>query len=167
MRKQFGFTVVELVIVVTVIALLLLTVYSMLTIGVRLWKIQGRNIDVKQNLQIALSTMAQEIRNAKRVVRIEKPFGATSYNRITIETAQNELEQYKEVCFFLGSDGSIRRKVPPPPVSSIDGNPIAQGVTYLEFDNSQEPLIKITIRGIGDKGEEFEVSTKILMRNFH
>ena len=63
-RKRVGFTLVELLVAVTIFSIIAAALYSGLNAGIRVWRRSENNIKLHQTMRLALDGMAGELRNS-------------------------------------------------------------------------------------------------------
>lgn len=64
MKKQRGFTLMELLLAISIFAVIALCLYSVFSGGIRVWRKQGEGFKYTHGTRLALDNIAKELRNA-------------------------------------------------------------------------------------------------------
>ena len=167
-----GFTLVELIFVVALIALAFMGIYNLFSGGMKSWKTGTTQINAQQNVRFAMDKMVREIRQAG--------YGVNSGEKIPVKNADKigfkvdfELDgEPKVIHYYLGGDDvDVLYK-------SIDGGsgiPVTNSefsIKNLKFDYildvaNKVKLITITIDVDSDKDgtTDFTLNSEVKPRN--
>lgn len=176
MRKGYsatgGFTLVEVVVALSVFSLVLgaaLTLYQQAVIS---WRKDERKVDVQENLRFALEKMSRDIRSAKIVIEA----GSSKLGLVVNREGVGSEESEDIVYYYLDSEkGCLVRE------QGQDVQPVASYVTGFELEYygkqnenlggqlSGEELekvrrIKITLKGEKGNSPEVEITTSVRIR---
>ncbi|MCL6449092.1 MAG: prepilin-type N-terminal cleavage/methylation domain-containing protein [Armatimonadetes bacterium] len=115
---QSGFTLIELVVAVSLFTLVIGAALSLYQQGVLAWQRGEKGVDVQENLRLGLDRMSRELRTATALQ-------AANGNLITFKTAY---DNNKTVSYYYdAAKGQLMRKV------NGGSNPLASCVTGLTF----------------------------------
>ena len=150
-RSSHAMTLVEVMVTVLLSSAVLAAVYTVYLVGIRTWDHYATDLSYKQNLRRAMTSMANELREAKTVF-------------VTSEANQIRLD------FFRPETGMIRYSWQPDGEQSNRivrthnqrSRIIASGITGFEFSQLSEREVFFVLRsGLNGK---LEVRQKIALR---
>ncbi|MCG0277594.1 MAG: prepilin-type N-terminal cleavage/methylation domain-containing protein [Thermanaeromonas sp.] len=150
--KADGFTLVEVVVAVTILVLVLSAALLLYAQGALVYKREEVQVDIQENARIALDRLVRELRSAKEIVTIQS-------NSITfILDDGSRVRYYHDV----GRQQLMREK-------GGGVNPVASFIKDLRFEKEAEDdpshaLIGITLVAGEREKEGFTLSTKVLVR---
>lgn len=158
MKKQIqhGFTLIEVVVASTILALLMGGLYQFMTVGFLVWERGQKEIDSQQNIRLAISQISREIRTAQSW-DIGKS-GPSNLPSNTIALTIPELgnpDEYRTISYYLNKGQVLRN------VNGAGHNIVAYGIKTLDFAcDNQKDIITITI--VCESG--FTITTKAFLR---
>lgn len=162
-QDERGFSLVEVMMAITILALVMMTVGTVLFTTVRVWSGQEGRVSVTQVGQLALERMVNHLRNAKAegIVIEEDRIEFDGKNKDGVET---------RLAYELGSDGVLRFKQQDPDTSSWSGSPMIDNVTKLDFTDvdgdsaAPHSLIEISLQITGEQGTSQTIITQVAPR---
>jgi len=180
--QNFGFTLSEMLIVVTIFVLIILTVYSAYFLSQRGYQKGEQVAEITQNGRVILERISREIRQAKEIITELSDDGSEISSIIEFEDG-HITTRYYYICYY--QEGSeVKRKVkryyfPSDPSTFLSWDTtspvetlttittegpviIGEYVTNLEFWGSRIISISLTLE---KKNKSIELETKIFGRN--
>jgi Tfp pilus assembly protein PilW len=165
MKPRFsvaGFTLVEVVWATVILVLVLGAMYNLLDTGRRAWELGEQQVEMQQNVRVALNRIVQELRKAKGVA--SSPV-SNSGNLYLTDPEENT------VWIYLHPNGDLRRAVRQKGGFSFTGhNPVAASLTQVEFIYNRAPvvdssLVTVKIVGTDPQGRLFSLMTGVKIRS--
>ena len=181
-HQNFGFTLIEMLIVIVIFILIILAVYFAYILSQRGY-LRGEEVaEITQNGRVILERMSREIRQAKEIVTELSDDGSEISSIIEFEDG-HITTMYYYICYY--QEGSeVKRKVkryyfPSDPITFLSWDTtsptetlttittegpviIGEYVTNLEFWGSRIINISLTLE---KKNKSIELETKIFGRN--
>lgn len=156
-KCEKGFTLIELIVASTILALFMAGLYQVTAIGYSIWDRGLENIDERQNVMIAVSHITREFRTSQSY-DIGPP-GPNSHPNNTIEmmvpSAEDNFETYRRIRYYLNG-GNILRDV-----NDAGHNVVAYGIKKVQFfEGPNHNILTVVIEG--EKG--YRILTKVFMR---
>lgn len=188
MKKLKSFTLSELLIAVTITALVVEAAYFASTIGQRTFKTSTEKIELTQNARVVLDRLSRELRQATEVTT-ELPATTDDpelppSNTIQFEDGHTEITQYikyeldgttirrKLIAYYFGSSlpdssewvvaGARDSENNPPSSSEITNEVIAENVSALTFYGENVIYINMAVT---KEGQTENFATAINARN--
>lgn len=160
MRSERGFTLVEIMVAMTIFAFVLTGILLLYANGYRSYAGTNRRIEVQENLRYALSWMGRDIRQAVRL----DVYGADGNPADVGPTIRFTLPDGKEVTYqYDAAQREVETKR-----SAVDTpHPIASNVSGLEF--RRDPAgrtVTITITGEQWNTGPVTIHTQVHLRAF-
>ncbi|MEL7567492.1 MAG: prepilin-type N-terminal cleavage/methylation domain-containing protein [Dehalobacterium sp.] len=157
MRKNDnGFTLLEVVIAMSLLSIVLLAGNQLLFSGLKSWIHGEEQIDVVQNMRVGMDLMTREIRSATGVK-------TANSNYIIITMTKTDLSTV-DVCYQYDSiNKELERKEgssSPQPVSSR-----ISGVTFSYDSGNPIKWVDITMKGQRKDGHETTIKSKVTLRS--
>lgn len=152
-RWAHGFTFIEMIVAVTIFAIIAVSIYSTFRAGVRLWSGVSPIINDKQSLRFFFNTISRDLKSSlaysKEGVNFEGENKKMSFITV-IETsgqgpASTRMELARVIYKLDGASGSVKRGV----ATKLEG----LSEDYAKFSN--------ILNGIDDKDSGFEYCYKI------
>lgn len=155
-KQQLGFTLIEVVVASTILALLMGGFHQIMAVGFSTWEKGQKAIDSQQNVRLAVSQISREIRTAQCWDIGESGPSNFPNNIITLEIPElGNPDNYRTISYYL-SKGQILRNV-----NGSGHNVVAYGIKSMEFAcDPQQNNINITISC--ESG--FTIATKAFLR---
>jgi prepilin-type N-terminal cleavage/methylation domain-containing protein len=163
MKKEQGFTLLEVIVVITILGLVVSTLTDLFSTGVGFWQRSSNQTELQYNLRFALRDMVADIRMAREILAIDSgyiKFLDAAGNEITYELDEDPLleqEPYTLTGMILyRQEGSAPRQ------------PVAGFIT--SFTIAWEPqgadpeairFIDITLKGEPPTGNELIMSSGV------
>ena len=129
MKREDGFTLLEIIITLTIMSLVLGAIYTLMLNGISAWKRQETQIDTLQNMRVAMNLLSKEIENGSNLQVIQ----TTNPPRSQLQSGQSGT-----IKFYL-ENGIIYRE------SNGAKNPLAYGIDSLVFEELGNNLVGIEI----------------------
>lgn len=152
-----GFTLVEVVVALTLFVLVLGAALGLYTQGTLMYKRQEIGVEVQENARLALDRMVRELRTAQQIDEMT----STSIKFTLYDETQSK---YYQVRYYY--DASRRQLM-----REKDGgsNPVAGYIQGLQLEReppgaSREVLIKITLVVGGKEGNTSTFTTSVFIR---
>lgn len=179
LRDQKGFTLIELVIVIAMVAILSVVITSLFIGQNRLYKTQTAELKVNGGARASLDDIDSSARGANRAVASYTSFTASSQVLIleiqSIDALDHLIPATYDYAVYYLYNGSLMRQIYPNASSDRSGGikKLAENVTGLVFtlDNADynlatEVTTDLTIQeDAGTQNKSITVSTKSRMRN--
>jgi prepilin-type N-terminal cleavage/methylation domain-containing protein len=157
MTKKYhnGFTLIEVVVASTVLALLMTGLYQLMGVGFLMWDRGQKEIDEQQNVRLASSQISREIRTAYAWdIGTAGPSCLPSDTIEMIIPESQDLGNYRRIGYYLNG-GNILRDV-----NGTGHNVVAYGIKTLRFQGDANNVITLLI----ESESGFSVSTKAFIR---
>jgi prepilin-type N-terminal cleavage/methylation domain-containing protein len=162
-KNHRGFSLMELMIVVTILSLMVLGLVTFFSGGARSWISGQSQLKAQREARIAMDSMVKEIREGKKV--------ESGYeNGVTISYPA-ALDNKPPVTFEL-VDGKILRNGVNILIDNIPGG----GLTFNYFDNEEKPTadpkkasklrINLKVDVDGDTKPDIVIETEVNLRNY-
>lgn len=167
LKNSKGFSLIELMIVVTILSFMVIGLVTFFTGGARSW-ISGQNqLKAQREARMAMDIMVKEIREGKSVVN---EVGHESYeNGVTI--SYPAILGKDDVTFELIDDKIYRNGV-----NILIDNIPGDGLTFDYFDNEENPIadptkaskmrINLKVDVDGDTKPDIVIETEVNLRNY-
>lgn len=146
-RNRSGFTLIEVLLSLTLLGILMVTVLSLYQFNLLEWERDQDVIDVQDNLRTGLDCIAREARQAKNL------HSGSSDNCLKFYTSDYQLISY----FLEGT--SLYRKT-----GSSVKQPVADNITRLQIQYGTGGLINIVMAGQTENTPEISYSTTVKIR---
>jgi type II secretory pathway pseudopilin PulG len=157
-----GFTLIEIVIALTLFIIILGGVSAILFSGLDSWTHGEEQIDVVQNMRIGLDKMVREIREA-----VDITSSGDTYIQFTVPIVDDNSLDFTGSVKSMGyqydsADQELERKV----VGSTP-QPVASRIKNITFSYSGTPtkIVNITMVGVSKDGQEITMESKVLLRS--
>lgn len=162
-KDQRGFTTVEAMCVIVILAVVIVGVLDIYTKGILFWDKGEQSAEVKDNLRIGLDRMSRELRQAKQLTANTTSKSATNdilefinYDNTTVryEVIGSSLKRragygnFEPLSNYINGSGGLRIECYPPG----DGNPISA------------TLVKLTLSGCTGLTDTYSLSTSVRLR---
>lgn len=164
--RERGFTLVEVVVAVSIFSLVVGAALALYQQAVLSWHKDEAGVDVQESLRIGLDRMSRELRTAVK-------FNKASKNSIEFESADGKTVYYE------ANGGQLMRQVNP-----SGSNPVANyvtGLTLMYYDGNNYELsmldnrvppedlnsirqVEITLTGRKGNGPEIKMTTSVRIR---
>lgn len=160
-KISFGFSLIELMVVVAILALIILGLVSLFSGGVHSYISGNAQLEAQRNARQAMDRMVRELRHGKRV---------TSYTAHSITVQIPEIDGtpgYKVTFSWSGNPhDTLYRTDTKGDVPST--TPCVDDVLNLDFDNTKSNRIIIKLEVDVDRDEKADISLKtaVNLRNF-
>jgi prepilin-type N-terminal cleavage/methylation domain-containing protein len=162
-KNHRGFSLIELMIVVTILSLMVLGLVTFFSGGARSWISGQSQLKAQREARIAMDSMVKEIREGKNVVIGSYENGVTiSYPAILGKD---------DVTFELIDDKIYRNGV-----NILIDNIPGDGLTFDYFDNEENPIadptkaskmrINLKVDVDGDTKPDIVIETEVNLRNY-
>ena len=127
-RNDSGFTLVEILVVISIIAIITVAVSSYVRIGGGIWETENKHTEVFQNALIGLDKISRELKQAKEITAVSDPNDPDGYGYIIFKDVNGTSSsfQYK-------SNGSVSDYLE----YGSSGEKMAGPITSLKFQCSQ------------------------------
>jgi len=159
-RHNSGFTLVETMVALTLLCILMVSVYTFFLSGVISWKNNRDKADVQENLRIAVNRLARELRQAKSI----HFFDLYSGGRLEFNDPYGKIITY--YCATSGDPENARQLIRA--VNGTGNNPVARYIKKIMVEpvNCSPDTRLITITLLGEKGKtgEIRISTTVMLR---
>jgi len=171
LRDDRGLTLIEVITVSLILLLVIGAVYSILLNGMVSLKIGEGQMDVQQNVRVAMNRITREIRGAKKVLNMNEQIGDTYYpageNNLYLEDAKGT-----KIWFYLrevNNRVSIYRAAWNVGKSDWGRDELAYGIMEMKFDYDQKDPITnarlVTVRITGRQGDRvYTLESKAKLR---
>ena len=83
MMKRYGFTLVELMVVMLIFAIIMAAIFGVLVMYRRSWQIGVTQVELQQGIRWAMSRMVNELRQSRTGKITDVPADGTPSNRAT------------------------------------------------------------------------------------
>ncbi|WP_071521614.1 prepilin-type N-terminal cleavage/methylation domain-containing protein [Neomoorella thermoacetica] len=152
---QKGFTLVEVVVALALLALLASTVLTLYLQAIVSWRQQEQAMDVQDNLRVAMDRMGREARQARSIkVYTHRIY---TYENPPI-LVLNEGIQNEEIHYYQAGSNLYR-------VWQGISNPLAGRINTIGFQyDATNRILKIELEGISESGRTITLSTTISQR---
>lgn len=157
---ESGFTLVEIVVAFTLLALLMTGLYRVMAVGYSVWNQGQQKIDNQQNLRIASDHIIRELRTA-HVLDIGAPGPSIlPKSSITMKIPEPEPDQegntlHTTIRYYLNGEKILRD------VNGAGHNVVASGIRELQFvEDGDSNTVNLVMKG--EKGTV--LSTKVFVR---
>ena len=142
-----GFTLLELLISISIFVLVMLTVYSLFSLGQRAYRRGGEEMEIWQNARTSLDRMTREIRQAENIVTVLPPSETDPLNPPVNELQFQDGHDNTEIIYiryYLDGTDLMRQRLgyyfPDTPAvyvkwDSLDsfGNPVRLASVYADL----------------------------------
>jgi prepilin-type N-terminal cleavage/methylation domain-containing protein len=162
--SSYGLTLIELMVVVSILALVTLGLVTLFSGGVHSYISGDAQLEAQRNARQAMDRMARELRHGRKVTS----FDPNSPNSITVQIPTIDgTAGYSVAYSWSGTEHD-------PVVRTVTGgsnpgsNPLINDVLNLEFDNSKSSRINIKLEVDVDRDRNADISldTAVNLRNF-
>jgi prepilin-type N-terminal cleavage/methylation domain-containing protein len=161
---QNGFTLIELVVAVSLFTLVVGAALTMYQIGIHAWQRAESGADVQENLRLGLDRMSRELRTATALRNVEA-------GSIEFDTAYNKTVRY----YRYPKKNQLMRFAKDVGSTQGGSNPLASYVTGLAFkyydkegkesgDPEKITLVSITLEGKKGDLNPLKLSTSVRIR---
>jgi len=155
--SPYGLTLIELMVVVSILALVILGLVSIFSGGVRSYISGDAQLEAQRNARQAMDRMARELRHGRRVTSF-------STDSITVQIPPIDGTAGYEVTYSWSG-------TPHDPIErTVSGGttPLINDVLHLEFNNSKSSRINIRLEIDVDHDSRPDISlnTAVNLRNF-
>ncbi|MDD3839216.1 MAG: prepilin-type N-terminal cleavage/methylation domain-containing protein [Clostridia bacterium] len=141
MSKHKGFTLVEMIISLGLFLILLTSLYSLFSIGHKLYTSENQRVDVQQNVMISIDHILTNIRRQESTEVIQ------IFNGDKLSVGQ-DIYSIKNNKLYLNK------------------NAIAYNIDIFNVSEDQDGVIHITVGTMGDKARQgFKVTASVVPRN--
>lgn len=150
-----GFTLIELMIVVGIVAIIIPVIYSVFIYGLLTYKTSAGQIEIIRSAQPIILLLQNDIRTAIQVV------DETSKNSLTLKKRDNYVYYYQE-------GKSLIRKVVTKKGKEMERQRLTQCLKDITFEYDKKPLITFNLlflEKISGKEVKFNLSSAVKMRN--
>jgi len=143
--SQQGFTLVEMVIAVAILVVVMTVACSVFDAGLKFWDKGNRELDLRQNLRIAMEKIVWEVRQGTDLTIVASPWQGIMFDyrgeriRYRFDPTDQEIERAKLV------NGSWE-----------GNNPIAQSITNLSFHWGDQAKQRLIINIVASDGKTTE-----------
>ena len=160
-KSSYGFSIIELMVVVVILGLIILGLVSIFSGGVRSWISGESQLKAQRNARQAMDYMVRELRLSERVIISQDH---------TIKTFIPDLNGTGgpgyHVTYYLDGD-SVKRKIEISPGGSTT-NILIDDVLNLDFTYPKSSRVNILLEIDGDHDNAVDISltTAVNFRNF-
>ncbi|MDD3656875.1 MAG: prepilin-type N-terminal cleavage/methylation domain-containing protein [Atribacterota bacterium] len=157
LTSHFGFSLIELMVVVSILALVVLGLVTIFSGGMRSYISGNAQLEAQRNARQGMDRMVRELRHGKKV----KTW--TSHSITVIIPEIDEEDGYEVTYAWSGTPyDSMYRTVSGGNSSFIDN------ILNLDFDNAKSSRINIELEVDVDRDEKADISlnTAVTLRNF-
>ena len=164
-KNHRGFSLIELMIVVTILSLMVLGLVTFFSGGARSWISGQSQLKAQREARMAMDSMVKEIREGKKVEN-------GSVDSVTISYPTAPAFSGKEPVTFKLINGQILRNNVNILIDNIPGG----GLTFVYFDNEENEIadptkasklgIKLEVDVDGDKKPDIVIETEVNLRNY-
>ncbi len=159
-----GFTIIEVIISITILGLVMAAVGGLLDSGLRDWGKGEVKVEAQQNLRLAMERITRDIRLASEVT------SNSDDEKIELKLPGNKIIKYYLVTQSLWGPGGLTGKVLERKEDSKQAEPVASYLKLVEF--SYEPngtyrdceKVNVLLRTELPSGELIEINTGIALR---
>lgn len=89
MIKDYGFTLIELMVVIFIFLIISAAVYGILTIGRQSWYIGSTQVELQQEVRRGMDRMIRELRQSGQNTIVDVPADDSSYSTITFQIPED------------------------------------------------------------------------------
>ncbi len=157
LKLPFGFSLIELMVVVTILALIILGLVSLFSGGVRSYISGNAQLEAQRNARQAMDRMVRELRHGKRVT-------SSTDHSITVQIPEIDGTAGYDITYsWSGTEYDTLYRT----VSGVT-TPCVDDVLKLDFDNTKSNRIIIELEVDVDRDEKADISLKtaVNLRNF-
>lgn len=164
MNNENGLTVVELVIALSIFALLLAPIFGLLHSAINSYLLAEAGVNQQQNLRIAMEAITKDLRQSTGLIDRAHKEKLDERNLLLVMSGD-------QVIWYYRKDKSLYWAQKKKGELSFYGfNPVADGITKLEFDYNKIPFansdyISISIAGEDDLGNTYELNSTVYLRS--
>lgn len=153
-KRDNGFTLIEVVIAMTIFSIVLVAGYQLLFSGFKSWIHGEEQIDVVQNMRVGMDFMTREIRSAQSIVTGKKDF-------IVIKVPKADFSTIN-VRYKYDNNQELERQE-----GTFSPQPIASKISGLSFAYSGDPIniVEVTLKGKRKDGYEVTMKSKVTVRS--
>jgi len=155
-KTDSGFTLLEVVIAMTLLSIVLLAGNQLLFSGLKSWIHGEEQIDVVQNMRTGMDFMTREIRSAKEVKTADSKYIVITMTKTDLSTVDVRY-QYDSI------DKELERKE-----GSSSPQPVSSRISDVTFSyDSGNPIkwVGITMKGKRKDGHEISIKSKATLRS--
>ena len=146
-KNQKGFTLVELIVALAIIALIMGVMSSAFIAATKTFEKGLDQYDLQANIRLASDFIIGEVRNASEI-SLTRPDSPNNYNKIFFK---NNMVSYKPA-------GSARIDLTP---AIIDRR---QNITFSLTQSGSQYMLEITIKAMQDDSD-YSITTQVLLNN--
>ncbi|WP_031514909.1 PilW family protein [Desulfofalx alkaliphila] len=168
-RNQQGYTLLELMLVITLLSIIMTAVFKFMLQGSAMWWQGQRQIDVQENLSIALDKISRELRNCDKLLFVNSTAGFQPDLDSQIlcfyfdyKTVSYYVDDKKQLCRTFGSGLPVSSHVKELKLEYFNSDgPIAPGTQAHAVDR-----VEITLVGSGEGTPDLVLTTSVAIRTF-
>ena len=146
-KNQKGFTLVELIVVLAIIALVMGVMSSVFIAATKTFEKGLDQYDLQANIRLASDFIINEVRNASEI-SLTRPDSPNDYNKIFFK---NNMVSYKPA-------GSARIDLTP---AIID---VRRDINFSLTQTGSQYMLEITIEAVQDEND-YSITTQVLLNN--
>lgn len=179
MMKDYGFTLVELMVVVLILLIIIAGIFGVLNVGRQSWYTGGTQVELRQETRKAMDRMVKELRQSETAV-ISVPADDSWYNTITFQVpedtdgdgdvidADSNIEWGNQITYSLGglNNEQVLR------TSSGSTAVLANDVVSLQFRRSTATpnIVEISLQAQKDampgRTMQADLNSQVSLRNY-
>lgn len=156
-KNDKGFSIIEVVIAMTLFGMVLIAGYQFLFSGIKSWTHGEEQIDVVQNMRVGMDFMTREIRSATRVKTIDD-------SNIVITVPKADFSSAVDIKYHYDSTGKeLEREEGGNGLQPVSSN--ISGLTFSYEPENPKKWVGIEMKGrIKDK-KEITIKSKVTLRS--
>lgn len=176
MRKNKGFTLIEMMVVLAIFLIIGTAMFATLHMGRKSWQMGDIQVEIQQEVRRGMSSMVKELRQSWPAVIVGLPTGGIPYDAITFRIpedidndgdvidAHGNIESGSQITYSLVSEQLLRSKV------GVPARVLANNIQSLQFTRSGSGG-KIAITLIAEKDTIFQhtltaaLTSQVTLRN--
>lgn len=162
-QNEAGFTMVELLLTLSLFAVLLIPMYSLLYTGIRTYRQLEEGINHQQNLRIGMEEVTRDLRECLGLV------GTAGIAGLNERSLLLKAGDQSVVRYYLSEQDLRWAKMKPGEAKFHGHNPVAGGISYLRFIYNKVPLaestqVTIVMEGIDNLGRQYNLRSTVYLR---